>query len=102
MGGCGLHIIHGACKAGQEATDWKLAKILHAFHSFFKQSPARRNDFLLLNELHERKGKGKGTNYFFPLKYCGHRWLENGKAVSWLVEIIYLIRQCIDSLYKLL
>ena len=28
---CGLDIIQGAYKAGQEATDWKSAKVLYAF-----------------------------------------------------------------------
>ena len=52
LGSCGLHIIHGANKTGQEATDLKLAKVLRSSHSIFKQSPARRNDFLLANELY--------------------------------------------------
>ena len=100
LGSCGSHVIHGADKAGQEATDWKLAKVPPAFHSIFKQSPAKRNYFLLSNELHESH-EGKETNYLFPLKYCGHSWLENGKIMSRLIEILHLVRKYIDSLKEL-
>ena len=72
---CGLDVIQGADKAGQEATDWKSAKVIYVFHSSFKQCPAKRNDFLLSNELHESREK-KETNNLFPLKYCGHRKME--------------------------
>ena len=41
LGSCGLHVIHEAYKTGQESTDWKFAKILSAFYSIFKKSPAR-------------------------------------------------------------
>ena len=73
LGSCGLDVIHGAYKAGQEATDWKFAIVLGAIHSIFKRSPARRNDFLLSNILFESHGR-KETNYLStcPLKYCGH------------------------------
>ena len=61
LGSCGLHVIHGADKTGQESTDRKLAKIICAFYSIFKKSPARRSDYLQINELHESH-KGKDTS----------------------------------------
>ena len=100
LGSCGLHVIHEAYKTGQESTDWKFAKILSAFYSIFKKSPARRSDYLQINELHESH-EGKDTNYMFPLKYCGHRWLENGKVVSRLMEKLQLVHKYIDSFKKL-
>ena len=29
----------------------------------------------------------KDTSYLFPLKFCGHRWLENSKAISRILDI---------------
>ena len=37
--------------------------------------------------------EGKDTSYLFPLKYCGYRWLENGKAVVRIIEILPYIKQ---------
>ena len=64
----------------------------------FQKSPTR-NGFLLANELHESHD-GKDTNYLFPLKYCGHMWLENGKVMSRLIEILQMVCKYIDSLKK--
>ena len=58
----------------------------------FKKSAARRSAYLKCNDLfvsHE----GKDTSYLFPLKYCGYRWLENGKAVVRIIEILPYIKQ---------
>lgn len=44
-GSCGLHILHGAFKTGENATEWKLAKTLKALHKIFDESPARRADY---------------------------------------------------------
>ena len=40
IGSCGLHVLHGAYRAAQKATDWNLDKLLKAIYSIFELSPA--------------------------------------------------------------
>ena len=82
-----MYCMHGAYNTAQSATDWGLAKILKSCYSIFKDSPARRSDYLAANNL-DTAHKGKDTLYLFPLKFCGHRWLENVKCLERAVEII--------------
>ena len=97
MGSCGLHVIHGAYKTPQFVASWKLGKFLKNCFSIFKKSPTRRAAYLKCNDLfplHE----GKGTSYLFPLKYCGHRWLENRKAIGRIIYILLYIKQFLKEL----
>ena len=85
IGSFGLHVVHGACGAGQNATDWSLDKFLNAIYSIFKMALARREDCLGANDLHEsRKSK---TVSLFAQTFCGHRWLENVAALKTAIEI---------------
>ena len=86
LGSCALHVLHGAFGTASAATDWKLQKILKGCFSIFKKSPARRSDYLSSNDLH-CSHVGKDSSYLVPLKFCGHRWLENSKAISRILEI---------------
>ena len=83
MGSCGLHVIHGAYKAGQEAVGWQIQQFLKCCYSLFKTSPARRADYLYANEVEEG-----GSSQMFPLKFCGHRWFENGQVLDRIVQIL--------------
>ena len=87
MGSCGLHVFHGAYKAAQSVTSWKLDNFLKNCFCIFKKSPARRSAYLKCNDLLVSHG-AKDISYLFPLKYCGHHWLENGKAISRIIEIL--------------
>ena len=87
IGSCGLHVLHGAYKTALKETDWELEKTLKAAHAIFKKSPARRADYLSANG-HEERYDNKSLCAFFPLKFCGHRWLENGKAITRFLKII--------------
>ena len=49
---------------------------LKAAYGVFKKSPARRADYLEDNEL------GVAT-----MKWCGHRWLENGICIDRFLEV---------------
>ena len=51
-GSCGIHVLHGSYNTAQSATNWNLGKILKSFYSIFKKSPARRSDYLKVNDLH--------------------------------------------------
>lgn len=66
LGSCGLHTIHNAFKHGAEATEWKVSSFLSSIYYLFKDSPARREDFVKVT------GSSK-----MPLKFVNHRWLEN-------------------------
>ena len=86
IGSCGLHVLHGAYKTEHKKTDWEVEKRLEAAYGIFKQSPTRRADFLSYNDIVDRHDD-QTMKSFFPLKFCGHRWLENGKALTRFMEI---------------
>ena len=86
IGSFGLHVVHGACGAGQNATDWSLDKFLKAIYSIFKMARARCEDYLVGNDLNESH-KSKNVSYLFVQKICGHRCLENGAALKRAIEI---------------
>ena len=52
----------------------------------FKKSPARRPDYLPDNGIEEIYDD-KSTSSNFPLKFCGHRWLENGKVLARFLKV---------------
>ena len=87
IGSCGLHVLHGAYKVGQKATDWQLNSLLKSCHTLFKDSPARRCDYLKANDLDVMHDE-KSSAYLFPLKFCGHRWLENGAVITRILQIM--------------
>ena len=81
-----IHVLHGAYGRAQKATDWNLDKLLKEIYSIFKLSSARRVDYLKVNELLESH-ESKSLAYLFPQKFCGHRWLVNGKALKRGIEL---------------
>lgn len=87
IGSCGLHVLHGAYKTGHSKVDWDVDKTLKAAHGIFKQSPARRADYLADNDIIDQPND-QAKKSLFPLKFCGHRWLENGKAITRFLEIL--------------
>ena len=81
-----IHVLHVAYGRAQKATDWNLDKLLKEIYSIFKLSSARRVDYLKVNELLESH-ESKSVAYLFPQKFCGHRWLVNGKASSYILTL---------------
>ena len=75
-GSCGIHIVHGAFKDGCEAAGWTVQKTLSSLYWLFKDSPARREDYI----------KTTGSSVF-PLKFCQHRWLENVSVAERALEV---------------
>ena len=59
---------------------------MKATYGIFKQSPARRADFLSDNNIVDCHDD-QTMKSFFSHKICGHRWLENGKALTRCMEI---------------
>ena len=86
IGSCGLHVLHGTYKAGHSKVDWELDKTLKAAHGIFKHSPTRRADYLVDNDTNDQHDD-EAMKSLFPHKFCGHRWLENGKAITRFMEI---------------
>ena len=82
------HVLHGAYGRAQKSTDCDLDKLLKAIYSTFKLSPARREDYLKVNELLESH-ESKGVAYLFPKKFCGHRWLVNVDSKMLLVKVLW-------------
>ena len=89
--------MHGAYKTALSTTDWKLDKFLKACYSIFKKLPARRADYLRSNDLLDSHD-GKDTSYLFPMKHCGHRWLENSRVISRVIEILPYLKTYIKHL----
>ena len=53
---------------------WTLEKVLCSMYRLFKDAPARRDDYRSVNGI-------TTADADFPLKFCGHRWLENEPVV---------------------
>ena len=79
--------------------EWNLDKFCKNIFSIFKQSPARREDYLEANNLldsHEDKDVG----YLFPERFCGHRWLENGKVIKRAISVLPYLKQNFNFLIE--
>ena len=62
LGTCGLHTVHRAFQTGAKATNWDLDNYLKKEYNLFKDSPARREDYVTYT----------GVD-MFPSKFCNHR-----------------------------
>lgn len=71
IGSCGLHVVHNAFKAGAVETS-----SLSTLYYLFKDSPARREDFVKVTESDK-----------MPLKFVSHNWFENGPVCERAVQI---------------
>lgn len=76
IGSCGLHIIHNAFKKGYSETSWHVDHALNSLYWLFKDTPARREDFVNVT----------GCS-LFPKQFCGHRWLENVDVCERAIEM---------------
>ena len=72
MGNCEVHVLHGTYKTAQSVTSSKVDKFLKNCFSIFKE--------------------------LFPLKYCGHSWLENQEAIGRIIKILPYIKQYLKEL----
>ena len=92
IGACGLHIVHNAFKSGMIATEWKFDHLLLCLYQLFKDTPARRLDYVNTTAV---------TNPIFPLKFCKTRWLENvvvlERALSILPDFTKYIKAIADE-----
>jgi len=73
---CGLYILHNAYKSGVSSCNWDVENILCSLHRLFKDTPARREDFVHIT----------GSTQF-SLKYCPNCWLENVPVIDRVIKI---------------
>jgi hypothetical protein len=86
LGTCGLHVVHGSFQTGHKSTKWDLNNIFRAMYQLFKNSPARRADFIDIT----------GSNEF-PLKFCQVRWLENISVAQRAIQAIPNIKKYVTN-----
>ena len=90
LGSCSLHVINGSLTIGHKATNWKVQVQLKSFFKHFKDSPARRADYIDFT----------GCNQF-PKKFCSVRWVENVEVCERALEVFKHIKQYISKVKKL-
>ena len=66
VGFCGLLGINGALKTGHVTVKWKVQFLLRSFYKLFRDSPARRADYINWAE-----------SELFLNKLCSVGWIEN-------------------------
>ena len=67
----------GAFKHGSNSTSWELERFLSSIFKLFKDTPARREDFI--------KVTGSPT---FALKFCKHWWVENVPVAERAIQLL--------------
>ena len=90
MGSCGLHAVHGAFQTGHRASGWNVNSGLRAMYGLFKDSPARRADYIAIT------GSKK-----FPKKFCQVRWVENVDVAQRAVELLPQVQKYLKECKKL-
>ena len=62
IGSCNLNAVHGALKSSAESTGWNLKKFINGAYYLFKDSPARRQDYISIT-----------GSTLFPMNFCATR-----------------------------
>jgi len=74
IGSCNLHVVHGALKSATEATMWNLKATMKGSFEIFKDSPARREDFISIT-----------GSTIFHLQFCPTRFEYFYLHVSFII-----------------
>ncbi|CAF2061871.1 unnamed protein product [Rotaria magnacalcarata] len=76
IGGCHLHVVHNGFKAGLSSTDWHPQNKCIDIYSWFKQSPARKQDFIdIIDDFNSLMEKT-------ILYFTNTRWVLLGKVIN--------------------
>jgi hypothetical protein len=89
IGSCTLHIMHGAFQCGAKASGFDINHLLMSLFYLFNDSLAKRDDYM----------KVSGSS-IFPLKFCAHRWLENGPVASRAIDIWAHVTNYVNNVKK--
>ncbi|CAF4919702.1 unnamed protein product, partial [Rotaria sp. Silwood1] len=76
LGGCHLHVAHNGFKAGLSSTDWNIHNKRIDIYSWFKQSPARKED--LIDIISDCNCVIEKTILYFT----NTRWVLLGKVIT--------------------
>jgi len=90
LGSCGLHVIHGAFQTGHKAAGWSVNEMLRSMYGLFKDSPARRADYI-----------SQTGNSMFPKKFCQVRWLANVDVATRAIEVFPHVKKYVETVKKL-
>ncbi|CAM4967600.1 unnamed protein product [Rotaria socialis] len=83
LGSCNLHVVYNGFKAGLSSTSWYVENVCTDIYSWFKQSPARKEDLAdVINDFGDVVEK---TLLYFTIT----RWVLLGKFVLFLCENIF-------------
>ncbi|CAM4808041.1 unnamed protein product [Rotaria magnacalcarata] len=81
LGSCNLHVVHNGFKAGLSSTSWYVENVCTDIYSWFKQSPARKEDLAdVINDFGDVVEK---TLLYFTIT----RWVLLGKVISRVLEL---------------
>ena len=86
FGSCGLHVINDALKTGHATVKWKVQLLLRSFYKLFKDSPARRADYI----------DWTGSE-LFPKKFCSVRWVENVDVCQRALAVFVNVKKYISN-----
>ena len=75
-------VIHGAMQYCHKASGWAVNAYLRALYGFFKDSPARRADYIAII-----------GSIVFAHKFCQVRWVENVAVAERALKIIPNVRK---------
>ena len=86
IGSCNIHNMHGSFKAGAESTGWKIKETLKGAYYLFKDSPARKEDYI----------SQTGCCCDFPFSFCGTRWLDDVKVAKRFLTLFKNLKHTIQ------
>ena len=82
VGSCGLHVVNNAFRNGHKESELEIMKLLRSGHKLFKNSLARRDDFVQINNIDTSVEMPQ-----LPVKYCEQRWLANRPVAERMLKI---------------
>ena len=89
IGSCGLHIIHDAFKDACHSVDWDIAGLLKSMNKLFKDTPARRDDFMSIT-----------GSTVFPAKHCQTRWIEDVPVAKKAIDVFPPMVTYVETILK--
>ena len=66
--------------------DWDIESFLYAAYTLFKNTPARREDYIEV-----------AKTSTFPLKFVSHRWLENGPVIERIIGLVPTLKLYVNA-----
>ncbi|CAF2889007.1 unnamed protein product [Rotaria sp. Silwood2] len=88
IGGCHLHVAHNGFKAGLSSSDWNVQNKCIDMYSWFKQSPARKQDLIdVIDDFNCIMEKSM-------LYFTNTRWVLLGKVITRILTLWEPLHEC--------